>query len=147
MFHEALHENILTVSAVLAGNNPRERNPTMTATTQASQAAKLAPVDCGKDDTAVLDAAFDGQRKRPVVAIDRQGHKVVCCLRTAKKNGWKIEGRLFNKPVKYVAEPVKPAAKKAPAKKTIEVSTLTKVNAEVAKAGKTKPKKVDPLLG
>jgi len=113
---------------------------------------KLAPVDCGKDDTAVLDAAFDGQRKRPVVAINRQGHKVVCCLRTAKKNGWKIEGRLFNKPVKKAAEPakvepVKPAAKKAPAKKTTEVSTLTKVNAEVAKAGKTKPKKVDPLLG
>lgn len=110
---------------------------------------KLAPVDCGKDDTAVLDAAFDGQRKRPVVAIDRQGHKVVCCLRTAKKNGWKIEGRLFNKPVKAAVEPAKvePAAKKAPAKKTTKVSTLTKVNAEVAKAGKTKPKKVDPLLG
>lgn len=110
---------------------------------------KLAPVDCGKDDTAVLDAAFDGQRKRPVVAIDRQGHKVVCCLRTAKKNGWKIEGRLFNKPVKVEevkAELVKPAAKKAPAKKA-EPSTLTKLNAEVAKAGKTKPKKADPLLG
>lgn len=93
---------------------------------------KLAPVDCGKDDTAVFDAAFDGQRKRPVVAIDRQGHKVVCCLRTAKKNGWKIEGRLFNKPVKPVAEPVKPAAKKAPAKKT---------------PAKKSTKKADPLLG
>ena len=108
----------------------------MTATTQASQTAKLTPVDCGKDDTAVFEAAFDGQRKRPVVAIDRQGHKVVCCLRTAKKNGWKIEGRLFNKPSKITkpvkveevkAELVKPAAKKAPAKKTT--------------------KKVDPLLG
>jgi hypothetical protein len=127
----------------------------MTATTQASQAAKLTPVDCGKDDTAVLEAAFDGQRKRPVVAIDRQGHKVVCCLRTAKKNGWKIEGRLFNKPSKVTkpvkveevkAELVKPATKKAPAKKA-EPSTLTKLNAEVAKAGKTKPKKADPLLG
>lgn len=114
---------------------------------------KLAPVDCGKDDTAVLDAAFDGQRKRPVVAIDRQGHKVVCCLRTAKKNGWKIEGRLFNKPVKAAVEPVemvKPAVKKTKlnAKKVeiIDPVEMVKPAAKKAPAKKT-TKKTDPLLG
>ena len=109
---------------------------TTTATT------KLNPVDCGKDDTSVMEAAFDGQRKRPVVAINREGHKVVCCLRTARKHGWKIEGRLFQK-TKAKEEPVKatkPAAKKAePAK--------TEKKASTKPAAKKASTKKDPLLG
>lgn len=119
---------------------------TTTATT------KLNPVDCGKDDTSVMEAAFDGQRKRPVVAINREGHKVVCCLRTARKHGWKIEGRLFQKTKAKEEQPAKPA--KAPAtKKTNVIDTLNAEMAALAKkpakapaAKKTSTKK-DPLLG
>lgn len=41
------------------------------------------------------DAAFDGRRRRPVAAFTADGTAVVCCARTARKNGWQIVGRLF----------------------------------------------------
>lgn len=41
------------------------------------------------------DAAFDGQRKRPVAAYTQDGVAVVCCRRTARKYGWTVIGRLF----------------------------------------------------
>jgi hypothetical protein len=71
------------------------------------------------------DVAFDGTRKRPVVAINDEGQLVVCCRRTAAKHGWKLEGTLHQrtrtaKPVKAetpAATPAKPAAKKTTSKK------------------------------
>lgn len=59
----------------------------------------LCPVTC-KNETQVADAAFDGVRRRPVVAIDDNGNLVVCCRRTAVKNGWKVEGTMFQRPRK-----------------------------------------------
>lgn len=59
----------------------------------------LSPVVC-KNETQVADAAFDGVRRRPVVAIDENGKLVVCCRRTAAKNGWKLQGTMFQRPRK-----------------------------------------------
>lgn len=112
---------------------------TTTATT------KLNPVDCGKDDTSVMEAAFDGQRKRPVVAINREGHKVVCCLRTARKHGWKIEGRLFQKAKAKEEQPVKPV--KAEAKKPVKAEPVKQAKPAAKKAPAKKATKKDPLLG
>ena len=82
------------------------------------QGVKLAPVVCANDD-AVFEAAFDGVRRRPITAINAEGVQVVCCSRTAKKHGWTIVERLFQRSTAKVA-PVAPAPvapKKAPAKK------------------------------
>jgi hypothetical protein len=59
-------------------------------------AAKLAPV-VAKNEDHVMEAAFDGTRRRPVVAINDEGKLVVCCRRTAVKYGWKLEGALFGR--------------------------------------------------
>lgn len=56
----------------------------------------LAPVVV-KTPTDIGNAAFDGVRRRPVVAINDEGNLVVCCRRTAAKNGWEIEGTLFRR--------------------------------------------------
>jgi hypothetical protein len=58
-------------------------------------AAKLAPV-VAKNEDHVMEAAFDGTRRR-VVAINDEGKLVVCCRRTAVKYGWKLEGALFGR--------------------------------------------------
>lgn len=55
---------------------------------------RLHPV-VAKNEDAVIAAAFDGVRRRPVVAINDAGELVVCCRRTASKNGWAMEGTLF----------------------------------------------------
>lgn len=54
------------------------------------------PVVC-KNETQVGDAAFASSRRRPVVAINENGDLVVCCRRTAKLHGWKIEGAMFQR--------------------------------------------------
>lgn len=43
------------------------------------------------------DVAFDGTRRRPVVALNDDGDLVVCCRRTAKTHGWKVEGTLHQR--------------------------------------------------
>ena len=58
------------------------------------EATRLSPV-VAKTEDAVMAAAFDGVRRRPVVAINEAGELVVCCRRTATKNGWTLEGTLF----------------------------------------------------
>lgn len=80
-------------------------------------APKLAPVVAKTAKAAVTLAQQDG-RKRPIVAINEEGKLVVCCRRTAKKNGWQIQDVLYerSKPAPKVEapapEPVKAAAKK-----------------------------------
>lgn len=58
------------------------------------EAGRLSPV-VAKNEDAVIAAAFDGVRRRPVVAINEAGELVVCCRRTATKNGWELQGTLF----------------------------------------------------
>jgi hypothetical protein len=85
-----------------------------TRNTAQAQGVHLIPVFC-EDEQQVLDAAFDGIRRRPVVARNADGELIVCCSRTAKKHGWKIEGRLFVRNPERKATPKTP---KAPATKT-----------------------------
>lgn len=56
----------------------------------------IKPVIC-KNETQVGDAAFDGTRRRPVVAINEEGKLVVCCKRTAKLHGWQLQEVLYVK--------------------------------------------------
>ena len=78
----------------------------------------LQPTICA-DEAEVLEVAWDGFRRRPTLARNHDGQLVVCSSRTARKHGWKIEGKLFGdapKPKAPKAEkPVKatPAAKRA----------------------------------
>ena len=80
-------------------------------------AVKLAPTVVRGAKAASTQAQQDG-RKRPIVAINEEGKLVVCCRRTAKKNGWQIQDVLYErtkatpKAEAPVPEPVKAAAKK-----------------------------------
>jgi len=56
---------------------------------------KLAPTVTSKAKAKSV-AAADG-RKRPIVAINEEGKLVVCCRRTAKKNGWDIQEVLYER--------------------------------------------------
>lgn len=81
-------------------------------------ATRLAPV-VAKTEDAVMAAAFDGVRRRPVVAINEAGELVVCCRRTAAKNGWTLEGTLFarNRTGKVLVDAKGKLAMAEPAKK------------------------------
>lgn len=92
------------------------------------QGVHLQPVECA-DETAVLEAALDGIRRRPVQARKPDGTMVVCCSRTARKHGWAIEGRLFST-TKAAPEP------KAP-----------KASARLEKLNKIQNKEVAEMLG
>lgn len=59
------------------------------------QSHKLAPTVVSKAKVKSV-AAADG-RKRPIVAINEDGKLVVCCRRTAKKNGWSIQEVLYER--------------------------------------------------
>lgn len=77
---------------------------------------KLVPQVTKTTKAAAAMAQQDG-RKRPVVAINEEGKLVVCCRRTAKKNGWQVQDVLYerSKPAKVeapVPEPAKAAVKK-----------------------------------
>lgn len=61
----------------------------------APQSHKLAPTVVSKAKVKSV-AAADG-RKRPIVAINEDGKLVVCCRRTAKKNGWSIQEVLYER--------------------------------------------------
>jgi hypothetical protein len=77
----------------------------------AATSHKLAPTITSKAKAKTV-AAQDG-RKRPIVAINEEGKLVVCCRRTAKKNGWDIQEVLYER-----AKTVKVEAPVAPAPKT-----------------------------
>lgn len=70
----------------------------MTKTTKkfVANAGQLSPVVC-KNETEALNVALDGVRRRPVVAINSDGNLVVCCRSTAKRNEWKVQGKLYQR--------------------------------------------------
>jgi hypothetical protein len=63
---------------------------------------KLAPVVAKTAKAAATLAQQDG-RKRPIVAINEEGKLVVCCRRTAKKNGWEVQDVLYERSKKAEA--------------------------------------------
>lgn len=113
-------------------------------------AVKLAPVVAKTAKAAATLAQQDG-RKRPIVAINEEGKLVVCCRRTAKKNGWEIQDVLYERS-KKAAEEVAPeapapepakATKKAPQRRKIDTGEAVVVSKERVKAAK---KAVDSTL-
>jgi len=66
--------------------------------------SKLVPT-IAATPAALGDLCFDGQRRRPVVATNEKGETVVCCRRTAKKNGWALQGVAFARQRKAPAAP------------------------------------------
>lgn len=102
---------------------------------------KLAPTITSKAKAKTV-AAADG-RKRPIVAINEDGKLVVCCRRTAKKNGWDIQEVLYERAKTTKAEaPVVPAA---PVKER-RVGT-EKAIAKVKEAKKVVDAALDDILG
>ena len=80
---------------------------------------KLAPAITSKAKAKSVAAA--GGRKRAIVAINEDGKLVVCCRRTAKKNGWDIQEVLYERAKTVKAEaPVVPAPKKGKLQKAVE---------------------------
>lgn len=73
---------------------PAKKTAAQKAVKQVNPGNRLVPV-VAKNEDQVIEAAFDGVRRRPVVAINAEGKMVVCCRRTAAKNGWATEGTLF----------------------------------------------------
>jgi nucleotidyltransferase/DNA polymerase involved in DNA repair len=61
-------------------------------------------------------------RKRPIVAINEEGKLVVCCRRTAKKNGWEVQDVLYERARKAAEAAVEPKekAKKPAVSKTVK---------------------------
>ena len=49
-----------------------------------------------KDEAQAANEAFNGKRRRPVLAMNGK-QMVVCCSRTARKHGWEIVGRMFQR--------------------------------------------------
>jgi nucleotidyltransferase/DNA polymerase involved in DNA repair len=101
---------------------------------------KLAPTVTSKAKAKTV-AAQDG-RKRPIVAINEEGKLVVCCRRTAKKNGWDIQEVLYEraKAVKVEA-PVVPAPKRE--RRAVDVAKTAKVK----EAKKVVDAALDDILG
>lgn len=48
------------------------------------------------DESHAAAEAFNGVRRRPVLAMNGK-QMVVCCSRTARKHGWEIVGRMFQR--------------------------------------------------
>lgn len=112
--------------------------------TTKTPAPKLAPQVAKTAKAAATLAQQDG-RKRPIVAINEEGKLVVCCRRTAKKNGWQVQDVLYErskttpKAETPAPEPVKAAAKK---------STLSKATKNKIKAVKDAvDSQIDDILG
>lgn len=91
-------------------------------------AVKLAPVVAKTAKAAATLAQQDG-RKRPIVAINEDGHLVVCCRRTAKKNGWQVQDVLYERTKPAKAEAPAPEPVKTAKKATVSKATKTKVKA------------------
>lgn len=115
-------------------------------------AVKLAPVVAKTAKAAATLAQQDG-RKRPIVAINEEGKLVVCCRRTAKKNGWQVQDVLYerSKPAKTEAptsEPVKAAAKKAPQRRKMDKDgTVAVSKAKVKEVKEFVDTQIDEILG
>jgi len=107
----------------------------------AAASHKLAPTITSKAKAKTV-AAADG-RKRPIVAINEEGKLVVCCRRTAKKNGWDIQEVLYER-----AKTTKPEAPVTPAPVQEERrESVKKAVAKVSKAKKVVDASLDELLG
>lgn len=114
-------------------------------------AVKLAPVVAKTAKAAATLAQQDG-RKRPIVAINEDGHLVVCCRRTAKKNGWQVQDVLYErtKPAAKVEEsaPVKAATKKTPQRHKSGSNDAVAASKEKVKAAKEAvDSALDEILG
>ena len=116
---------------------------------------KLAPVVAKTAKAAATLAQQDG-RKRPIVAINEDGKLVVCCRRTAKKNGWQIQDVLYERTKTTPkaeapaapAEPVKAAAKKAPQRRKTDKEGTVAVSKDKVKAAKEAvDSTLDEILG
>lgn len=118
----------------------------VTATTPVAPAThKLSPTITSKAKAKSV-AAADG-RKRPIVAINEEGKLVVCCRRTAKKNGWDIQEVLYERTKTVKAEaPVVPAPKTI--RRAVDVSKVAKVKeAKIKEAKKVVDAALDDILG
>lgn len=93
-----------------------------TRNTQQVSGIWLKPEYCQSEE-AVFEAAFNGIRRRPVMARTPQGELVVCCSRTARRKGWVIEGKLFGK--EAAGEEAAPAPQAAPAKPAAKATPKT----------------------
>lgn len=113
-------------------------------------AVKLTPVVVRGAKAAATQAQQDG-RKRGILAINEEGKLVVCCRRTAKKNGWQVQDVLYerSKPAKAeTPEPVKAAAKKAPQRRKTDGGDAVVVSKEKLQEVKNAvDSTVDELLG
>lgn len=108
---------------------------------------KLAPVVAKNAKAAATLAQQDG-RKRPIVAINEEGKLVVCCRRTAKKNGWQIQDVLYErtKAEAPAPEPVKAAAKKT-RRSTDKADAVTVTKAKVKAVKEFVDTQIDDILG
>lgn len=114
-------------------------------TKTSTPAPKLTPVVAKTAKAAATLAQQDG-RKRPIVAINEDGKLVVCCRRTAKKNGWQVQDVLYerSKPAAKT-ESTPEAAKPAATKKPAAVSSDAKSKVKTAK--KAVDAALDDILG
>lgn len=111
---------------------------TTTVVAAPATAHKLAPTITSKAKAKSV-AAADG-RKRPIVAINEEGKLVVCCRRTAKKNGWDIQEVLYER-----AKTTKTEAPAAPVKERRAVDAAK--TAKVKEAKKVVDAALDDILG
>ena len=112
--------------------------------TTKTPAPKLAPVVAKSAKAAATLAQQDG-RKRPVVAINEEGKLVVCCRRTAKKNGWEVQDVLYER---SKAAPKAEAPAPEPVKATAKKPAVSKTTKEKVKAVKDfVDTQLDDILG
>lgn len=110
---------------------------------------RLAPTIVRGAKAATTQAQQDG-RKRPIVAINEDGKLVVCCRRTAKKNGWQIQEVLYarTKAEAPAPEPVKAAAEKTPQRRKSDTDGIVAVSKDKVKAAKEAvDSTLDEILG
>lgn len=86
---------------------------------------------------AAMDAALDGIRTRPIVAIDGEGNLVVCCRTTARKHGWEVQGKLYARARSgknggniQVSVPVAPVVAKAPKRRAADKAGAITLSAD-----------------
>ena len=116
----------------------KQATPVVTAPAVVSH--KLAPTITSKAKAKTV-AAADG-RKRPIVAINEEGKLVVCCRRTAKKNGWDIQEVLYER-----TKTMKVEASVVPAPKTERRTGDAAKTAKVKKAKAVVDAALDDILG
>lgn len=108
----------------------------------AATSHKLAPTITSKAKAKSV-AVADG-RKRPIVAINEEGKLVVCCRRTAKKNGWDIQEVLYERAKSVKAEaPVVPTPEPKRERRTADAAKTAKIK----EAKKTVDAVLDDILG